>query len=410
MAGAALDVALVIEHFSPSRGGGERWVADLARGLCDRGHRVTVYAAESDPSDPRVSDPRLSVRLLPSARHPKWLRKLRFARASRVALAGGHQVVHAVGKALGFTLLNPHGGAEEAWLAQNFRAYEDPVARALARAARLLSLRHHVLLGIERAQYRPPGPAAVIAISDMVKRDLVRRHGIPEDRVAVVYNGVDLARFHPGLGAEHRAPTRRSLGVGDQELLLLFVGNNFRLKGVATLVRATALLRRSGVPARAVVVGRDDPSRFRRVAAREGVREAVLFPGPEPRIERYYAAADLLVYPSYYDACALVTLEALACGLPVVTTRWNGASGVMTPGSEGEILEDPSDASALAEAVRRTADPGRREAASRAARATAERHPASEGCDRVIAVYRTLLEGRPVGDHRDSRQNLFQNK
>lgn len=386
MADRPLDVALVVEHFTPSRGGGERYVADLARGLLDRGHRVTVYAAEHEPVDPR-----LTIRTVPAPRHPKWLRKWRFATGSRAALAGGHDVVHAVGKALGFTLLNPHGGVEADWLRQHLRAYAHPLARAWATLRRYGSPRHWVLMAIERRQYASPHLRRVVAISDLVAGHIRARYpAVPADRVTVLYNGVDLDRFHPGVRAAHRAATRARWGLRDDELACLFVGNNFRLKGVANLVRAVALARQRGVPARAVVVGREPPGRLAVLAARLGVAGAVAFPGPEPAIERAYAGADLFVHPTWFDACALVTFEAMACGLPVVTTRWNGAAGLVRDGVDGAVLADPGDADALAAAIARLAPPDARAAAGAAARTRIEAHPASENFDRIVEVYRGL--------------------
>lgn len=384
-----LDVALVVEHFAPSRGGGERYVADLARGLLDRGHRVTVYAAEHEPVDPR-----LTLRTVPAARHPKWWRKWRFAAGSRVALAGGHDVVHAVGKALGFTLLNPHGGVEAFWLRQHLRAHAHPLARAWAAVRRYGSPRHWVLMAIERRQYASPHLRRIVAISDMVAGHIRARYpALPADRVVVLYNGVDLERFHPRVRDAHRAATRARWGVRDDELACLFVGHNYRLKGVANLVRAVAAARARGLPVRAVVVGREPAGRYAALAARLGIADAVAFPGPEPAIERAYAGADLFVYPTWFDACALVTFEAMACGLPVVTTRWNGAAGILRDGLDGVVLDDPRDVAAISAAVAKLAAPEARQQLGAAARSSIERFPASANFDRMIDAYRGSLVG-----------------
>ena len=201
-----------------------------------------------------------------------------------------------------------------------------------------------------------------------------------------------LKRFHPGVRSAHRGAIRKQWGAGADELVCLFVGNNFRLKGVATLVHAIAELRRAGTPARAVVVGREPAARYRALATRLGVGDAVVFPGAEPQIERAYGGADCFVLPTWFDACALVTFEAMACGLPVITTRWNGAAGIVTDGTDGAVLDDPGDPSALAAAIGRYSDPAVREAAGRSARQSVERFPLDTNCDRVIAIYRESLE------------------
>jgi UDP-glucose:(heptosyl)LPS alpha-1,3-glucosyltransferase len=389
VSGDVLDVALVVEHYLPKRGGGERYVVDLATGLADRGHTVTVYAAEHDNDDPRIT-----LKTVPVAKHPKWWRKSRFAKRSRVALDGGHDIVHAVGKALGFTVLNPHGGVERFWLGQHLRAYDRAWERWWATLRRYCTPRHWVLRGVERRQYTAPQLQRVIAISDMVRDHIRQGYGLGPEKVNVVYNGVDLERFHPRVRDEHRAAQRNAWGVGDDEVCCLFVGNNFRLKGVRCLVEATARLRAEGAPVRAVVVGREAPGRLTALAARLGVADQVQFVGSEPQVEKAYAAADVYVHPTYFDACALVTFEAMACGVPVITTRWNGASGIVTPGEDGAVIDDAADIGALTEAIRGYLDAGRREMHGRAARTAAERHPIQQNCERILDVYRSVLSER----------------
>ncbi|MHC5021112.1 MAG: glycosyltransferase family 4 protein [Planctomycetota bacterium] len=375
MSADALDIALVVEHYLPKRGGGERYVVDLATGLADRGHTVTVYAAEHDNDDPRIT-----LTTVPAAKHPKWWRKSRFAARSRMALAGGHDVVHAVGKALGFTILNPHGGVERFWLRQHLRAYDRAWERAWATLRRYCTPRHWVLTSVERRQYASPSLQRVIAISDMVKNHVREAYGLGPERVTVVYNGVDLERFHPRVREQHRAAQRAKWGLAEDEVCCLFVGNNFRLKGVRSLVQATARLRAEGAPVRTVIVGREAPGRLAALARTLGVAEQVHFAGPEPEVEKAYAAADLYVHPTYFDACALVTFEAMACGVPVITTRWNGASGIVTPGEDGALIDDASDL--------------RREMHGRAARLAAEKHPLEQNCERILEVYRSVLDER----------------
>jgi len=386
MSEGALDVALVVEHYLPKRGGGERRVVDLATGLVERGHRVTVYAAEHDNDDPRIT-----LKTVPAAKHPKWWRKSRFAKRSRLALQGGHDIVHAVGKALGFTVLNPHGGVERFWLRQHLRAYDRPWERWWATLRRYCTPRHWVLTGVERRQYRAPHLQRVIAISDMVKNHIREAYGLGPEKVDVVYNGVDLERFHPRVRAEHRAAQRAAWGIGDDEVCCLFVGNNFRLKGVRCLIEAAARLRAEGAPVRTVIVGREPPGRLAALAARLGVADHVRFAGAEPQVEKAYAAADVYVHPTFFDACALVTFEAMACGLPVITTRWNGASGIVTAGEDGEVIDDAADIGALAGAIRGYLDGDRRDLHGRAARAAAENHPVEQNCERILGVYRSVL-------------------
>ena len=148
----------------------------------------------------------------------------------------------------------------------------------------------------------------------MVKRDIIDYYAYPADRISVVFNSVDLDRFHPRMREVYRAEKRAELGVGEDVILLLFAGNNFRLKGIETLIRALALLTAHfpDLDFRLLVAGRGRPGRYRRLMRKLGIADRVMFTGPLPSMEHYYAAADIYVHPTFYDSCSLTVLEALA--------------------------------------------------------------------------------------------------
>ena len=127
---------------------------------------------------------------------------------------------------------------------------------------------------------------------------------------------------------------RRRLGIDPETVLLLMVATNFQLKGMATLLRTLGRLRGRRLPVRLLVVGGKRLGPWRRKAARLGLAAAVQFVGPVEDIVPYYAAADVYVHPTIYDTCSLVVLEAAACGLPVVTTRCNGAAELFHDGDD----------------------------------------------------------------------------
>ena len=160
------------------------------------------------------------------------------------------------------------------------------------------------------------------------------------------------------------------------------------------LLRATALLRASGKAVAVAVVGGKRTAAYDRAAKRLGVADAVRFVGPVDDPTPYYAAADVYVQPTFYDPCSLVALEALACGLPVVTTRFNGAGELMTPGVHGEILADPADPVPLAAAMRAWLDPARRAAAGASARELMLGRTLDRNVDEIVAVYEEIVARR----------------
>ncbi len=191
-----------------------------------------------------------------------------------------------------------------------------------------------------------------------------------------------------------REAMRRRLGIAPQTVLLLLAATNFQLKGVATLLRAAARLRAARTPVQTLVVGGKRLGGWRRTAARLGLADAVRFVGPVDDVLPYYAAADVYVHPTIYDTCSLVTLEAAACGLPVVTTRCNGAAEMFHDGDDIHVIAAPGDDAALAARIAALLDPAARSAIGAAARKTAMRHTFEENVDDILALYQEVVHRR----------------
>jgi len=374
-------IAFAIPDFRSDKGGAERYLVSLCHYLARQGWAVHVYAEAWAQDESGIHFHRIE-----SFPFPKSLRLLTFAtRATRQARRGGFNVTFGVGNTLEADVLQPHGGVHWAWFWRSLEAYDSPLVRTAKFLGRVFSLKQWISGWIEDASYRRGGPLKIIAISEMVKQDMIRWYKIPAERVTVVYNGVDTDRFHPGTDRS-REDIRRRHGIGG-EFLILFVSNNFRMKGLAYLIRALALLKSMDqAPFRLLVLGRDHPGSYARLAQRMGVSEAVIFGGSTTEPEKYYGAADLLVHPTFYDACSLTVLEALASGLPVVTTASNGACGLLTSNEGGRVVENARDVRALAEAIRHFFTKQRREDASQMARRKAEAHSEKSNFDQIVGI------------------------
>jgi UDP-glucose:(heptosyl)LPS alpha-1,3-glucosyltransferase len=372
-------VALVIARLDPRAGGVEQWTVQFAAALAAAGHDVHVVAERfADQTD-----------ALPIVRHLTEPARTRwgFALAAEKALRRiDVDVIHDTGAGWHCHVFQPHGGSRQASFEQNLQLtpeWQRPLKRAVARWLP----RYREFDRLARRQYARDG-RLVLALSQMVAADVQRHYAVPASQVRVVYNGVDTRRFTPQRCAEARAQARQSIGAADDDLVLATVAHNFRLKGVATAIRAVPLLRAEGIPARLVVAGGGRAAPYRGLARRLGVAEFVSFCGPMADPLSCYAAADVYVQPTFYDPCSLVVLEALACGIPVVTTRFNGAGELLTAGVQGHVLSDPADAEGLAWRVRGWAEPQARRLAGAAARALAERHTLERNCAEIVAVYR----------------------
>jgi UDP-glucose:(heptosyl)LPS alpha-1,3-glucosyltransferase len=209
-------------------------------------------------------------------------------------------------------------------------------------------LYYRLIEALEKRIY-PRNDMAVGVVSAQVGRELARHFGRTEN-VEVIYHGVDTDGFSPEMREWRRAEARKRLGLRNDEIVLLLIGNGWRNKGLPCLLEALARL--GFLPLRLLVVGQDDRAPFDDMSAHLNVFERVTFLPPSPDVAQFYAACDVYTGPSLHDSFAMPPAEAMACGLPVITTRNNGGSEIIVHGENGLILEDVGDSGALAEMIR----------------------------------------------------------
>jgi len=372
-------VALVIERFDPAGGGVEGAAWQVARGLAEAGEEVHVFARQvTPPPEPgSAGGGRIQVHRIGSPGGWQPLRVLGFSHAAaRAAPRGSFDVVHSFSRTRHQDVYRAGGGSHADYME---RAYS-----GLGLQARRLSPRHLTLLAIERAVFRDPSQM-IQCNSEMVRDELIARHGLPADRLVVIPNGVDLERFHPARRGAVRERVRQSIGQGAGPAWLL-VGSGFHRKGLDTALRALA----SGGPQGALlwVVGADAAAPWQRLADELGVGSRVRFLGPRRDLEDVYAAADALILPTRYDSFANVCLEAAAAGLAVVTSGANGAARWI--GEAGLVVEDPEDVAGFASALGELADPVRREQLGAAARRRAEAQSWPEQVRVLLRLYQQM--------------------
>jgi UDP-glucose:(heptosyl)LPS alpha-1,3-glucosyltransferase len=185
--------------------------------------------------------------------------------------------------------------------------------------------------------------------------------------------------------------------VADDDLLVLSVAHNFRLKGVAQWMEALALLMARGQrKIRSLIVGRGESAVWARMASRLGVARAVTFVGPSDRVRAFYHAADVLVHPTYYDPCSRVVLEGMVSGLPVITTRWDGSSEMIREGENGFVLDDPADTPGLARRVEKLQDDALRRQVGSNAGQVADQISMARHAREVLALYERIANGHGV--------------
>jgi len=272
---------------------------------------------------------------------------------------------------------------------QNLRSIRNHWLRAGYRATRNLPWERRSLRR-ERDWYRQTQPRPqVIAISELMRRAIIADYGVSEDRIHLVHNGVDLHEFAPVRMAANREAQRRRFGIPEEVFCPLFVGHNFRRKGLPETLGAMATI---DPKAHLLVAGRGtgriQRRRTRAMVERLGLTTRVHFAGNVVPVTDAYAAADALVFPSWHDAFGFVVLEAMAAGLPVVTTRLAGAHEVVREGRDGFVLDTPAEQGKLGDALGLLADPVRRLEMGAAATERASGFSEVENFEAVHAVMR----------------------
>jgi UDP-glucose:(heptosyl)LPS alpha-1,3-glucosyltransferase len=390
-----MHLALNFQRVDPSRGGAETYVADLCRHLVRGGHRVDLYA-ESWADDCLPHE----VNVIPVA-GPGRTRRERiwsFAENSEAAL---RQAAHDC--SIGFIntwahdVIIPQGGVHLGSLRAKARRFPTSVLRRLYRLTKAANPKYWLHQAIERRQYDPNRPARVVAVSRMVQRDLEDFHQIPRRQIRVVPNAIDPQRLDVPQPGAVRCAFRNRLGLEPGDLVGLFVGHNFALKGLGPLIAALGARRRGDRGRRAIqllVCGGGNPGPFRRLASRWGIQDAIHFLGFYPEIRECYWSSDFFVLPTYYDPCSLVVLEALACGLPVITTAQNGASELMSVGREGYVLTSPAAPSELIAALDHMADDATRLGMSGAARRLGRQQTLDAHVAQLVAIFQEVASAK----------------
>lgn len=378
-----MNIGVVIECFNPRRGGAEQWTWQFVQQLLARGHQVHVVSQQFAEEAGQLPIVPHALGRIPGR---VCLAQAVDARLDQLSL----DVVHDMGVGWRCDLFHSHDGSRFAQWEQKLRllpAWARPGKRALTH----LLPRYREFRRLMARQFANPD-SLVLALSQMVARDYEHYHGVPRERIRLVYNGVDTQRFSPHHRAEHRRQIRARLGVADDEVLFLFVGHDFARKGLATAIRALGHLRADRRPVRLVVVGGKPVGTYKRLADRCGVRSQVVFAGSVADPIPYYAAADAYVLPTFYDPCSLGVLEAAASGLPSITTSLNGASELLTDGVDGYLLADPADDYGLAVPMQWLLDPVLRQRMGEAARQLALQHTLERNCDQIEAIYREIRD------------------
>ncbi len=279
-------------------------------------------------------------------------------------------------------------GVHREWLEQRSRTLS-----ALGRAKVALNPYHAYIKHAEAALFRSPRLRAIICNSRMVKNEIHTWFQVPDETLHVIYSGVDTQRFHPALRERRRAAFRAEQRIPDAATVFLYVGSGFERKGVAPLIKAFSTLPDT---AYLVVVGNDKRKTYYETLADQcGAAARIRFLGALKDVTPCYGAADVFVLPTLYDPFPNVILEAMASGLPVITSTKSGGAELIEPGSSGYVC-DALDIDALAAHMRASSPQDRHTAMGRRAREIVLPYTFDAMSARLRSLYESLLQNRPT--------------
>ena len=310
MAQPHIRLALLIRTFSAPVGGAEGFAVSVMRRVAARGHEVHVIAETGDPVP--------GIQLHPTG-----------AAGVEAVLAGLGEVLTIDWGLTHRAHIHRLGGGIHAEFARYNRLGRPWPVRAWKRFVEPWGVpKHRRQLALERGILADP-KAHYIAVSDFVRAHLQNGADVPDTRIRVLRNGVDVERFGAELSAEERGQVRADMGLQPDDIAFLMVANNLRLKNYALLRDVFSSLSPQLPQIRLVVLGRG------RILRRPTWLHCI---GHTREPEKVYAAVDALLHPTYFDACANVVLEALAAGLPVVSSDLNGSAELIDHGRNGFVL------------------------------------------------------------------------
>lgn len=378
-----LRIAVLNRIFAPTAGGAERYSMALVEQLAER-HEIHVFAQTIEHCWPGVTYHRVSAPL----RKPRWINQLWYATASWWSTRRGFDVVHS---------------HENTWHGQVQTQHVLPVRyklfhgrtgwRLLRRWLQVLtSPRLWTYLALERARFAPQGGRCIVVTSSSLLEKMAQTFPSSITSMRVVTPGIAQVNAAPTAGQQLAARAELGLPAGGHGILL--VANDYRKKGLDALLGA--LHRLPSDYWLAVVGSAAQMARYQRRADNEGVAERVRFLGPLSDVAPAYTAVDCLAHPTLEDTFAMVVLEAMAHGLPVLVSaeRYCGIASSLQDGVNALILSEPRDAAALAQALQRLfQEPGLQQSLRAQALRFARRHLWSEIAAQQEAIYSSVVDG-----------------
>jgi UDP-glucose:(heptosyl)LPS alpha-1,3-glucosyltransferase len=388
-------IGIVLKTFQSQRGGAEVWTLDFVRWLVQQGHEVHVVVRKCDDV----------VRTLGVTIHMIDIRSpWRFATAvERLLRSLDLDIVHDMGFGWYADIFHSHIGSPSLFR-QRLREIKSAPQQFVALLASALLPSYYRKRALYQRQFGGHPDVTYLALSNRVACDYQRVHRIPSENIRVIHNGVDINKFTPARDHLEHDAIRRSFNIGKDETVLMLMAHDHRLKGLPALVRAAAKLAGQGHGIHVLVVGGHPRKDQLAQIDRLGLSDRIHFVGRVENTVSYYQSADIYVHPTHYDACSLAVLEALSCGLPVITTSCNGASELVADDVCGYVLDEGCSVDEICDRIRRLLPKDTRQSMGIRAREAAEQLSLDVNYQRIVELYHEVLAKKRPGSRHHSHE------
>jgi len=331
-----LRLAIVRQKYRPD-GGAERFISRALEALGSEQLDLNIITR----SWQGTPNPDWHLHICNPPKLGRVSRERGFARAARACWEREKfDIVQSHERIAGCDIFRAGDGVHRVWLEQRAR-----IVSSWQRLSASLSPYHRYVLQAEAEMFNSPTLKAVICNSEMVKRDILRCFSLGAEKIHVIHNAIDSSRFQPATDATRHA-TRQQLSLPDSATVLIYVGSGFERKGLKAAIEALA-----GSDRYLIVVGQDKQlQRYQQLANQLNCLDRLRFVGVQQDVQPFYHAADGLLLPTLYDPFPNVVLEAMACGLPVITSTGCGGAEFITAGQEGFVC-DALDINGLNQAI-----------------------------------------------------------
>lgn len=387
-----MKIALVVYQFIREKGGVEGYAYSLSSQLLRLGHEVHIFAHRYSVNTPSIAsdiDNKLIFHHVPTITFWSPLKYWTFAiNAPKIINKSGikFDIVHGLTHTLFQDIYRVGGGCHWDYMLHTYPIMRFPLGRIFM----CLNPRHFSILLLERLIFKKKLYRQVTCISEQCKKEIVQHYELSVNDIEIIYNCVDTEIFTPQNKLKYRTSTRVKYNIEDDAILLIFVGSGFKRKGLRHIIDALPLID-SGKKIKLLVAGNGNIRFYQKLAKGKGVSDKIIFAGLSREIHEIYAAGDIFVFPSEYDAFGTACLEAMASGLPVVVSSASGASEIISHGKDGFVINHPINSVEIANFINILLEREARERMGNAARYTSEIYSIDANVKRILRIYQKVL-------------------